>query len=155
MSSDDARKRLAGASAGTRLPSSAYSDTAIDEIYDGLLSAAGVVLDSGYTAIVDATFLRGCHRAAFIALAARLGVRVAILDFTASRATLAARVADRAARGHDASDADTAVLARQIEQADPLTEAEAAIAVRFDTDCDAAAYGSGAFWSPLLAALRA
>ncbi|WP_436407108.1 AAA family ATPase [Burkholderia seminalis] len=155
LSSDDTRKRVAGASAGTRLPPNAYSDTAIDEIYDGLLSTARVVLDSRYTAIVDATFLRGCHRAAFIALAARLGVRVAILDFTASPATLAARVAARAARGGDASDADTAVLARQIEQADPLTEAEAAIAVRFDTDRDAAEYGSRAFWSPLLAALRA
>lgn len=155
LSSDVERKRVAGVSAGTRLPSGAYSDTAIDEIYDRLLSEARVVIDSGYTAIVDATFLRQCNRTAFIALAARLGMRVALLDFTASRATLAARVAARAARGRDASDADTAVLARQIEHADPLTGAEAAIAIRFDTDCDAAAYESGAFWSPLLAAPHA
>ncbi|WP_322021032.1 MULTISPECIES: AAA family ATPase [unclassified Burkholderia] len=155
LSTDVERKRLAGASAGTRLPSGAYSDTAVDEIYDRLLSEARVVIDSGYTAIVDATFLHRRNRTAFIALAARLGVRVAMLDFTASRATLAARVAARAARGRDASDADAAVLARQIEHADPLTEAEAAIAIRFDTDCDAAAYESGAFWAPLLAALHA
>ncbi|RQR35049.1 kinase [Burkholderia sp. Bp9143] len=154
LSSDVERKRFAGASEQTRLPPGAYSDTAIDEIYERLLSEAGVVLDSGYTALVDATFLRERNRAAFISLAARLGVRVVILDFTASQATLAARVAARAAHGRDASDADTAVLARQIEHADPLTEPEAAISIRFDTDCDAAAYGSHAFWAPLLASLR-
>ncbi|AOJ00334.1 bifunctional aminoglycoside phosphotransferase/ATP-binding protein [Burkholderia sp. LA-2-3-30-S1-D2] len=154
LSSDVERKRLAGASTDTRLSPGAYSDTAIDEIYERLLSEARVVLDSGYTAIVDATFLRQHNRSAFVALAARLGVRVAMLDFTASPATLTARVAARAARGHDASDADTAVLARQIGHADPLTEAEAAIAIRFDTDCDAAAYESRAFWAPLLATLR-
>lgn len=154
LSSDVERKRCAGVPGETRLSPDAYSDTAIDRIYATLLSEAGVVLDSGYTAIVDATFLRERNRTAFLSLAARLGVRVAILDFAASQATLAARVAARAARGCDPSDADTTVLARQIEHADPLTEPEAAIAIRFDTDCDAAAYGSRAFWAPLLAALR-
>ncbi|WP_234744787.1 bifunctional aminoglycoside phosphotransferase/ATP-binding protein [Burkholderia sp. WTPI3] len=154
LSSDVERKRCAGIPEETRLSPDAYSDTAIDRIYETLLSEAGVVLATGYTAIVDATFLRERNRAAFVSLAARLGVRVAILDFAASQATLAARVAARAARGCDPSDADTAVLARQIEHADPLTEPEAAIAIRFDTDCDAAAYGSRAFWAPLLAALR-
>ncbi|AOI67465.1 AAA family ATPase [Burkholderia territorii] len=154
LSSDVERKRLAGTADNTRLSPGAYSDTAIDEIYERLLSEARVVLDSGYTAIVDATFLRRHNRTAFVALAARLGVRVAMLDFTASGATLAARVAARAARGRDASDADTAVLARQIEHADPLTEAEAAIAIRFDTDCDATAYESRAFWAPLFATLH-
>ncbi|AOJ90818.1 kinase [Burkholderia sp. MSMB0856] len=154
LSSDVERKRLAGASTDTRLSPGAYSETAIDEIYERLLSEARVVLGSGYTAIVDATFLRQHNRTAFIALAARLGVRVAMLDFTANPATLAARVAARAAHGRDASDADTAVLARQIEHADPLTEAEMAIAIRFDTDCDASAYESRAFWAPLLATLR-
>ncbi|WP_346346590.1 bifunctional aminoglycoside phosphotransferase/ATP-binding protein [Burkholderia cenocepacia] len=154
LSSDVERKRLADASANTRLSPGAYSDTAIDDIYGTLLSEARVVLDSGYTAIIDATFLRRHNRTAFIALAARLGVRVAMLDFTASQATLTARVAARAAHGRDASDADTAVLARQIEHADPLTEAETAIAIRFDTDCDASAYENRAFWAPLLATPR-
>ncbi|MBR8141627.1 AAA family ATPase [Burkholderia sp. AU19243] len=154
LSSDIARKRAAGAADATRLPERAYSDQAMDAIYARLLADAAVVLDCGYAAIVDATFLSEHNRAAFMSLAARRGVPVAILDFTASRATLAARVAARAAHGRDASDADTAVLARQLEHAAPLTEAEAAIAIRFDTDCDPAAYESAAFWTPLLAALR-
>lgn len=154
LSSDVERKRRAGVPDETRLSADAYSATTIDRIYDALLSEAAVVLESGYTAIVDATFLHERNRAAFVSLAARLGVRVAILDFTARQATLAARVAARAAGGCDPSDADTAVLARQIGHADPLTGPEAAIAIRFDTDCDAAAYRSRAFWAPLLAALR-
>ncbi|CAB3758312.1 kinase [Burkholderia puraquae] len=154
LSSDVERKRDARAPQRTRLSAAAYSDTAIDAIYDRLREQAGVVLASGYTAIVDATFLRSHNRAAFISLAAQLGVRVAILDFTASQATLAARVAARAALGRDASDADTAVLARQIGHAEPLAGSEAAIAIRFETDCDVAAYGDRAFWAPLFAVLR-
>ncbi len=152
--SDVERKRYAGVSSETRLSTDAYSDTAIDQVYERLLSEAGVVLDSGYTAIVDATFLREPNRTAFISLAARLGARVAILDFAASQASLAVRVAARVARGADASDTDAAVLAKQIKHAAPLTEPEAAIALRFDADCDAAAYGGRAFWVRLLATLR-
>jgi len=154
LSSDVERKRDACAPEHTRLSAAAYSDTAIDATYDRLREQARVVLASGYTAIVDATFLRRHNRAAFISLAAQLGVRVAILDFTASRATLAARVAARAALGRDASDADTAVLARQIGHAEPLDGSEAAIAIRFETDCDVAAYADRAFWAPLFAVLR-
>ncbi|HEM7889498.1 TPA: hypothetical protein U2Q27_002052, partial [Burkholderia cepacia] len=49
----------------------------------------------------------------------------------------------------------TAVLAWQVERAEPLAGAEAAITIRFETECDVAAYGSRAFWAPLFAALRA
>ncbi|CAB3767303.1 kinase [Burkholderia sp. MSh2] len=154
LSSDDERKRFAGAPAEARLSPAAYSDTAIDAVYARLLSQAGTVLAGGYTAIVDATFLLRRNRTAFLSLAARLGVRVAILDFTASRATLVSRVAARAARGRDASDADTAVLARQLDHAEPLTGPEAALAIRFETECEVAAYDSRAFWAPLLDAPR-
>ncbi|AOR73141.1 kinase [Burkholderia stabilis] len=154
LSSDVERKRFAGAAEVTRLPPCAYSDASIGEVYERLRSQAGTVVDSGFTAIVDATFLLQRNRTAFISLAAQLGVRVAILDFTASDATLVSRVAARAARGHDASDADTVVLARQIGHADPLTASEAAISIRFEADCDVAAYGSHTFWAPLLTALR-
>lgn len=155
LSSDAERKRFASAPEDTRLPPAAYSETAIDAVYDRLRAQAGEVLASGYTAIVDATFLLRRNRAPFISLAEQRGVRVAILDFTASPATLAARVAARAAHGRDASDADTAVLARQVERAEPLAGVEAAITIRFETECDVAAYGSRAFWAPLFAALRA
>ncbi|CAN0621005.1 conserved protein of unknown function [Burkholderia multivorans] len=153
LSSDAARKRAAGRPDDARLPAAAYSAAAVDGIYDMLFERAQTVLESGHAAIVDATFLHRRHRAAFIALAHRLGVPVVILDFTASPATLFARVAARAAQGRDASDADTAVLAGQLARAEPLTAEERALAVSFDTGGEIAAYDSDAFWSPLLALL--
>jgi len=153
LSSDAARKRAAGRPDEARLPATAYSAAAVDGIYDMLLEHAQTVLESGHAAIVDATFLHRRHRAAFIALAHRLGVPVVILDFTASPATLFARVSARAAQGRDASDAGTAVLAGQLARAEPLAAEERALAVSFDTGGEPAAYGSDAFWSPLLALL--
>ncbi|WP_431825561.1 AAA family ATPase [Burkholderia sp. F1] len=151
LSSDAERKREAGRPADARLPASAYSAAAIDALYGRLLAHAHTVLASGHTAIVDATFLRERNRAAFIALARRIGIPVVILDFAASPATLFARVAARAAEGRDASDAGTAVLAGQLARAEPLTAAERALAVRFDTDVEPAAYEREAFWAPLFA----
>nr|WP_237179780.1 ATP-binding protein [Paraburkholderia sacchari] len=119
LSSDAERKRLAGIADAARLPASAYTAGQTDAIYDTLRAHAQTVLESGYTAIVDATFLRERNRTAFIALARRLDVRVVILDFTADRATLFARVAARAALGRGAFDADTAVLTLQLARAEP------------------------------------
>ncbi|MCQ0031279.1 kinase [Burkholderia glumae] len=153
LSSDVERKRMAGVAQAVRLPPPAYSETAIDAVYQRLLEQAASVLASAQTAIVDASFLRRRHRAAFLALAERLGAEAAILDFDASRETLAARLRARARLARDPSDADTAVLARQCLQAEPLEPAEAALAIRFDTGCDAGAYLCRRFWQPLFAAL--
>lgn len=150
LSSDAERKRLAGIADTVRLPASAYAAAKTDAIYDNLRAHAQTALESGYTAIVDATFLRERNRAAFIALARRLDVRIAILDFATDRATLFARVAARAALGRDASDADTAVLTDQLAQAEPLSAAERVLAIPFDTGVEPGAYEGKAFWLPLL-----
>lgn len=153
LSSDAGRKRRAGLPDADRLPAGAYTAHAIDAIYDDLLAHAQTVLESGYTAIVDATFLRERNRAAFIALAHRSGTQIVILDFVADSATLFARVAARAALGRDASDADASVLAGQLARAEPLSAAERALALRFDTGVEPAAYQGEAFWAPLIDAL--
>ena len=153
LSSDAERKRLAGMAETARLPASAYTARQTDAIYENLLAHAQTVLESGYTAIVDATFLRERNRAAFIALARRLGVRIVILDFAVDRATLFARVAARAALGRDASDADTAVLLGQLARSEPLSAAERALTIRFATGVEPGAYEGEAFWRPLLEAL--
>ncbi|CAB3788918.1 hypothetical protein LMG28688_02785 [Paraburkholderia caffeinitolerans] len=153
LSSDAERKRLAGVPDAARLPACAYTAGQVDAIYSGLLAHAQTVLESGYTAIVDATFLRERNRSAFIALAHRLGVRIVLLDFRADRATLFARVESRAALGRDASDAGPAVLADQLARAEPLSATERALAIRFDTGGDPTAYETEAFWTPLLDAL--
>ncbi|MFX1764990.1 ATP-binding protein [Paraburkholderia sp. A1RI-2L] len=153
LSSDAERKRLAGVPDAARLPACAYAAGQVEAIYGGLLAHAQTVLESGYTAIVDATFLRERNRSDFIALARRLGVRIVLLDFTADRATLFARVESRATLGRDASDAGPAVLADQLARAEPLSATERALAMRFDTGGEPSAYETEAFWTPLLDAL--
>ncbi|WP_238328054.1 AAA family ATPase [Paraburkholderia mimosarum] len=153
LSSDAERKRLAGIAETARLPASAYASCRTDAIYDTLRAHAQTVLESGYTAIVDATFLRERNRTAFIALAQCLEVRILILDFSTVRATLFARVAARVALRGDASDADTAVLSGQLARAEPLTATERALAIRFDTGVEPGAYEDEPFWRPLLEAI--
>jgi predicted kinase len=74
--------------------------------------------------IVDATFLRIAHRAAFHALALALGVPFAIVHMEVPPAAMRARLAARAAGGVDASDATLQVLEAQIRHAEPLTGEE-------------------------------
>ncbi len=152
LSSDAQRKRpLLDAAQVSRLPASAYSEAAVGAVYQRLRDQAAEVLASAHTVIVDASFLRRQHRADFLALASRLGARAAILDFAASRATLEARVIDRARLARDLSDADAQVLAHQFARAEPLTRSESAIAIRLDTERIDTSYQDPAFWQPLLA----
>jgi predicted kinase len=81
----------------------------------------------------DAAFLRRSEREAFRALAARLEVPFLILNFRAPLTLLRARVAARSAQADDASEADGAVLERQITACEPLTPAEIAASVVLDT----------------------
>jgi len=80
-------------------------------VYDGLRDHALAALAAGYTAIVDAAFLRAEERDRIAAVAAEAGVTFLGLWLDAPGDVLAARVA---ARRRDASDADRAVLRRQL-----------------------------------------
>ncbi len=137
LRSDVERKRLLGLRA---LQSSAELDPAL--VYGAAMSrrtdarlraAAAVVLRSGYPVIVDATFLRAAPRAALRALARALRVPFTIVDCSAPPALLRARVAARLRRGDDASEADCAVLERQLAQQQPLDAAERDACIAVDT----------------------
>lgn len=129
--SDVERKRLAGAGAD---PADLYSSAMTERTYDRLADAAQSILNAGYPAIVDATFLGRRHRDRFRDLAASLGARFRILDFRASEDALRARVARREREGGDPSDADTSVLERQIAAREPLGDAEREGAITVDTE---------------------
>jgi hypothetical protein len=135
--SDVERKRLFGlapaARTGSALDQGIYSRTAGARTYARLAALAESVLRAGYRVIVDAAFLERERRRAFRALAARLRVPFAILDFQAPDAELDRRVAARQAAGADASEAGLAVLRRQRQTAEPLTAEEQAVAVAIDT----------------------
>lgn len=125
---DVERKRLFGKDATYRASApelkQLYSQKMSQRTYTRLHSLALTLLQAGYSAIVDATFLEQKQRAMFASLAKERSVRFEILDFQASYETLKARLKHRAAVEHDPSDANLAVLERQIELDEPLDEIE-------------------------------
>lgn len=122
--SDVERKRLFGlspeAGSGSAVGAGIYNAEANERTYRRLEEAAEAAVTAGYPAIVDATFLDPARRTPFAAMAERLGVPYAVLDFRADPAVLRQRVTRRQAGGRDASEADTAVLERQLAEYAPL-----------------------------------
>jgi aminoglycoside phosphotransferase family enzyme/predicted kinase len=110
--SDVLRKRLFDVAPETRLPSSAYREATTERVYRCLYDEARASLDAGYTAIVDATFLREDERRHIAALAARAGVPFLGLWLEAPSEVLDQRLG---ARRSDASDADAAILRLQLK----------------------------------------
>lgn len=119
--SDVERKRLEG------LAPDARTDSGIDEgiyrpettrdTYDRLADAAEAALAGGIDIIVDASFLDRAERERFRALAGRLGARFVIAHCKAPADVLRERIAARHRAHSDASEADLAVLAHQLETA--------------------------------------
>ncbi len=136
--SDVERKRLAGLGASAKsasgLNSGLYTADMSRETYARLADAARAVLQAGYHAIIDATFLLHAQREVFAQLARDLKVRLVILHFTASRQTLQHRIQSRQSQGTDASEADVSVLQQQFDRIEPLTTAEQACTMVIDTE---------------------
>jgi aminoglycoside phosphotransferase family enzyme/predicted kinase len=154
---DVERKRLHGLTATARsasgLESGLYTPEATERVYRHALAMAEAVASAGRIAIVDATFLKRWQRALFRERAAALGIPFVLVDFTASDATLRARVAARAARGTDASEADVAVLEQQLRTREPIGEDERSGAVGYDAEAPLANAGSPAAWHEIFARL--
>ncbi len=129
LRSDVERKRLAGLSpladsraAGLDL----YTHEWTNRTYARLESLADATLTAGAPVVVDAAFLRRPERQRFAALARWHGVPFRIIDCRADTATLRARVAQRASLGNDPSEANAAVIDRQLTSIDPLDAHERA-----------------------------
>jgi hypothetical protein len=133
--SDVERKRLHGLGAAARTGSAPgggiYDAQATRATYDRLLDACRAIVESGYTAIADATFLKRAERERFRALALELGAKFAIVSCRASQAELRERLERRAGAGSDASEADVTIMERQRATEEALTaeETEAAVVV--------------------------
>ncbi len=111
LRSDEIRKRLANVALPDRLPASAYTQEASDRVYAELIGLARRALDAGASVVVDAVFARERERAEIEALAHAAGVPFVGLWLEAPADVLEQRVT---ARKDDASDADAAVLHRQL-----------------------------------------
>jgi predicted kinase len=135
--SDVERKRLAGLAPldDSRSPPDGgiYTLEFNERTYARLLDCARSSLDGGASLVVDAAFLRVRERLAFLALARELGATARVLQCRAPLDVLRARVGARRAAGHDASEADVALLERQQGYWEPLTDAERAAALDVDT----------------------
>lgn len=135
--SDLERKRLAGIAPLAHGQAGAaqgnYSEAFTQRTYERLLACAGAVLEGGCTAIIDASFLRARHRAAFRKLAEARRCRFVIAACHADAATLHARLQSRANEGTDPSEATPQVLEYQLRTREPLEAEELQQAVQIDT----------------------
>lgn len=111
LRSDVIRKLLAGEAPETRLPPEAYTPERNAAVYRKLLADARTVLAAGHSVIVDAVLARPGERDELRAVAEDCGVRFTGIWLEAPRDSLLGRVD---ARKGDASDADRAVVERQL-----------------------------------------
>jgi aminoglycoside phosphotransferase family enzyme/predicted kinase len=113
LRSDVIRKRLQGVPPETKLPPEAYRAEVTRQVYDTLMRESGQALAAGATVIADAVFSDPTERAAIERIARGASVGFTGLWLEAPAAILEARIRDRRS---DASDADVAVLRRQLER---------------------------------------
>jgi aminoglycoside phosphotransferase family enzyme/predicted kinase len=141
LRSDVERKRLVGLPELARTKSAVaggiYAPEVSRRTYDVLARFARLILAAGFSVIVDAASLRREQRRPFVDVARAAGRIAAIVHCTADRRVLADRVLQRLSGARDASEADTGVLARQLEVFQPPRDDEADAVIRFDTGATA------------------
>ena len=140
LRSDVERKRLYGLtpddSSDSGVAAGIYTPEAGRRIYERLLEQARRLLEAGWPVVIDAAFLTRDQRAPFLSLAREHGIAGVILDISAPETVLRERVRARSQRRDDASEADEAVLERQIGLREPATADEADRIVSVDTTRD-------------------
>ena len=120
LRSDVERKRAAGLEASMHGDEKLYASQVSRSTYKHLAELAEGLLGAGWPVIVDAAFLERGQRELFRNLAKQQGAEFRILDIRVDPEVLRARVQQRQTKGKDASDADIAVLERQLQSAQPL-----------------------------------
>ncbi|MDP3702108.1 MAG: AAA family ATPase [Hylemonella sp.] len=137
IKADVERKRLHGlpmlARSAEQIPQGIYTAEATRRTYERLAELARDVLSDGLPVLVDATCLKVAQRGALMAVAQALGLPCRILALDAPVEVLRQRVLQRVQAGGDPSEADLAVLERQLQQREPLQGEELAYAIQVDT----------------------
>jgi aminoglycoside phosphotransferase family enzyme/gluconate kinase len=151
---DVERKRLhgidAGARSGSALDAGLYTADATERTYRHVLALAEAIAAAGRIAIVDGTFLKRWQRNLFRERAATLGIPFVLIDFVATEATLRGRVAKRALRGIDASEADLDVLEAQMRTQEAISADERVSALTYDAQAPLARACDPEAWRPVL-----
>ena len=120
----------------SEIDSGCYSADASRSTYQRLLQLTMMIIDAGYTAIVDAAFLQQQQRDLFHGQARQHGISLLIVHCQADIRNLRQRVVERQQAGRDVSDADLSVLEHQIQTRQKLTEDELACCITINTDGD-------------------
>ena len=117
--SDVERKRAAAlaehATSESATGAGLYTQENTAQVYEHLARCANDILSGGYSAIVDATFLKRAQRRRFQQLAQQLDVPLQVIQCDAPENILRERVMSRQSAGKDASEADLAVLDWQLQ----------------------------------------
>jgi aminoglycoside phosphotransferase family enzyme/predicted kinase len=136
--SDIERKRLLHVApwtkSGSGVDNGIYVAEATQATYEELRRLAGLILDAGCVAIVDATFLRRWQRDSLRRLAQQRNVPFVIVSCLAEDEELRRRLLQREHAGRDVSEATLEVLAHQLATQEPLETDELAFAIIFDTE---------------------
>ena len=101
-----------------------YSAAATQETYERVRDLAAAVLDAGFSAIVDGTFLRRDQRDLLRALAADRRVPLVIVDVFADATAIRERLAHRTETASDPSEAGLEVFRNQLRTHEPLAPDE-------------------------------
>ncbi|MFA5626822.1 MAG: AAA family ATPase [Thiohalomonadaceae bacterium] len=140
LRSDVERKRLHGLTAKScsesELDSGIYTAKSSEQTYQQLALLAEHILTAEQPVLLDATFLQYAQRQLMRDLAQRLDLPFIIIDFHASADELRRRIIQRKHHGQDASEADLAVLAKQIVSQEPVAENEQVHCLQIDTQQD-------------------
>ena len=112
LRSDVIRKRLWGVAETDRLPDAAYAPSVSERVYETMRRRARLALGAGHAVLFDAVHDRPADRAAAQAVANEAGVAFDGIWLEAPAERLVARIGERSS---DASDADAAVVRKQLE----------------------------------------
>jgi hypothetical protein len=133
--SDIERKRLFGYEPQTNTSSPTasgiYTQKAGQQTYLHLAELAKVVLESGFSTIIDAAFLTAEQRSQFKQLANECNIKFFIIDFLASDETLCKRITERK---NDPSEATIDILRQQQKSAEPFSTCELTHVITVDTE---------------------
>ncbi len=113
---DVERKIMHGVRLTHRLPPEAYTPESREDVYQRVFRKAEVALGAGCSVIVDAVFPEEKHRAQVRDVALRTNAGFHGVWLSADEQILRARIE---ARGPDASDADAAIIERQLKTVTP------------------------------------
>lgn len=135
--SDIERKRLFGHPATNNEPSKLgvglYTPQITQALYLYLAQCAKTIIQSGFSVIIDASFLKRAQRNLFQQLAIACNAPFIILDVQASNEELCRRIVNRQ---HDPSEATIEVLHHQLQSAELLSTEEHPYVIAIDTEAE-------------------